>query len=352
MNKISYKNLSSFVNQVLERVGLDRFSNESVCAGLCETSLRGVDSHGVRLLPHYVNSAIAGRKNPKPNMKYHTAYPAAGMLHADDAFGHAAGFKAIDIGMDLADQFGVSAISVSHSSHPGAMASFVLRAARKGYVAFAFTHADALILSHGGTRPYFGTNPMAMAAPRKDMEPYCLDMAPSFFSWNKVKSYKEQGLDLPAGIAVDKNAETITDPEAASCLSGIGNYKGYALASMVEVLCGVISGMTFGRSIPSMFGTSIEQARKLAQFYLVLKPDLAISHEFFVESMKRMTEEIASEPRKGADSVILPGEKEDRCARYRKECGIPLDEYTYTALTELASQYNIDFLVSTAEGVK
>ena len=109
--------------------------------------------------------------------------------------------KAIDLAMQLAKEFGIGAIAVSNSSHPGAMASFALRAARKGYLAFAFTHADALVCSHGGQRAYFGTNPICVAAPRKESEPFCLDMAPTMISWNKLLSYRERVEKLPEKCA-------------------------------------------------------------------------------------------------------------------------------------------------------
>ena len=130
---------------------------------LCETSLRGVDSHGIRLLPHYTRSICWVKTNS--DYKFKQVFPAFGHLDADNTFGHAAGMKAIDLAMPLAHDYGISAIAVSNSSHPGAMASYALRAARKGYIAFAFTHADALVASHDGERAYFGTNPICIAAP-------------------------------------------------------------------------------------------------------------------------------------------------------------------------------------------
>ncbi len=73
--KINYNDIHYFVKKILLKVGLNKHSAESVTLGLCETSLRGVDSHGIRLLPHYVKSVIKGRKNPKPNFKLYKPYP-------------------------------------------------------------------------------------------------------------------------------------------------------------------------------------------------------------------------------------------------------------------------------------
>ena len=64
---MTYDHLVQFHRAILGKVGLDGQSLESVTTGLCETSLRGVDSHGAKLLPHYVRSAQSGRKNPNPN---------------------------------------------------------------------------------------------------------------------------------------------------------------------------------------------------------------------------------------------------------------------------------------------
>ena len=73
---ISYDDIKSFSAKILSRVGLDPFSMEAVSHCLCETSLRGVDSHGIRLLPHYISSAISGRKNPTPNFDFTKKFPA------------------------------------------------------------------------------------------------------------------------------------------------------------------------------------------------------------------------------------------------------------------------------------
>ena len=164
MKKIGYKELCELTDCLLEKVGLDEYSLEAVSSGLCEASLRGVDSHGINLLPHYLESALTGRKNPKPNFEVSSKYPAFLTLDADNAFGHAAGKKAVECGMDIADQFGLCSVAVKNSSHAGAIGATCLRAARKGYMIFGFTNADSLSLSYGGTKPFFGTNPICFAS--------------------------------------------------------------------------------------------------------------------------------------------------------------------------------------------
>ena len=96
MKYIYYESLVNFHRKVLTKAGLDEETMEAVTTGLCETSLRGVDSHGARLLPHYVQSALSGRKNPRPRYQFTQKFPAIGLLDANNTFGHAAGMKAID----------------------------------------------------------------------------------------------------------------------------------------------------------------------------------------------------------------------------------------------------------------
>ena len=344
VKKIRYDDLVGFVKNVLTCAELDEFSIESVTTGLCETSLRGVDSHGVRLLPHYVNSALNGRKNTNPDFRFQKTFPSLGHLDADDAFGHAAGMKAIELGIEMAQEQGVGVVAVSNSSHPGAMASMALRAARKGFMAFAFTHADALVLSYGSTRPFFGTNPVCLAAPRKGMEPYCLDMATSKVPWNRVLIHRNAPSYSPLDpeIAVNQDGHPTTDPDEARALLPTGGYKGYGLASMVDVLCGVYTGMAFGRSIPSMYGAKITETRKLGQFYMVLRVDGVTSQDAFMESMRQMTEEVRAEPKIGEDDVVLPGDKEIAEAKNRSENGVPLDDATVTAFEELSKKFSVE----------
>jgi len=345
MSSIAYSDLQSFVRGVLDAAGLDDFSADSVATGLCETSLRGVDSHGIRLLPHYAQSALTGRKNPTPNFTFNRTFPAIGMLDADNAFGHAAGMRAIDHAMEMAEELGLGAVGVANSSHPGAMASFALKAARQGYVAFAFTHADSLLLSAGGTRPYFGTNPVCMAAPRDEEEPYCLDMATSVIPWNRLRIHQDSDTPLPGGVAADERGFATEDPHSVKCLMPVGSpiagYKGYGLASMVEVLCGVMTGVPFGRDIPAMFTAPMDQPRQLGQFYLVMRSDAAMAKSEFEGRMQTMTDSVRSEPTHPGETVMLPGDKEIMEAKRRAAEGVPLDEATVGAFRDLSSQFNV-----------
>lgn len=340
--KIKYKDLLSFTKKILKKVGLCSFSAEAVSTGLCETSLRGVESHGIRLLKHYVDSATFGRKNPRPKFIFTKNFPSISTLDADNSFGHAAGFKAIDYSLKVASKNGISLVAVKNSSHPGAMASMALRAARKGFICFAFTHADSLMLSHNSKRSFFGTNPICFAVPRIEKEPYCLDMATTMISWNKLLIYKNKNKKLSNYFAATSSGEKTKDPQKASSLIGAGEYKGYGLASMVEILCGIYTGMNFGRDIPPMYTSSIRKPRKLGQLYITIRADGSLRKKTFLKRMQKMTNQVRNEPKKKKERVKLPNDNEIEKSKLNMKNGINLNYQTLQDLKNLSKKYKID----------
>ena len=236
---IAAPDLEAFIATALRTAGVRDDQAVAVAAALTETSLRGVDSHGARLLLHYATVARTGRINPDPTPALERTGPATAILDADNGFGHWAGFRAIDAGIDIARESGAAAVAVINSSHFGAAGCYPLRAADAGYVAFAFANADAGVLAHDGTQPFHGTNPIGFAAPVAGARPFLLDMATSSINWNKVHNLGLQGLMLPDDAAVGANGHPTTDPASTAALLPLGGrqygYKGAGLASMLEV---------------------------------------------------------------------------------------------------------------------
>ena len=337
---IKYKSLLNFSKNVLLKSDVNKFSAMSVSKGLCDASLRGVDSHGIRLLPHYVKSVICGRKNGKPNFKVTKKYPAVACLNADNAFGIAAGIKAVDIGMRLSNKYGISAVAVYNSSHPGALASIVLESARKGFLTLSFTHADSLLKTYNGKKAYFGTNPICFAVPRGiNKDPYCLDMATSVISWNKLINYKSLNKKLPKGVAASSLGNETVNSKNAFSLLPIGGYKGYGLASMVEILCSILTGMNFGKNIISMYLGSIYKKRKLGQFYIFIKNDICVTNSKFIQSMIKLSKEVRSEPSIKNKKIMLPNDPEINCSKIRKINGIPINHSLFLELQQLGENY-------------
>ena len=341
MIKINYNKLLKFTYRIFRKVNLDDFSAKTVSLGICEASLRGVDSHGLKLFPHYVKSSIFGRKNPKPKFKFYKTFESAYLLDANNAYGIAAGFKAIEKGISEAKKKGICMVGVKNSSHPGALASIALRAAKKGFIAFAFTHADSLQLTFGGKTPFFGTNPICFVAPRYKKEPFCLDIATTQISWNKLLNFKKLKKKLPNNVAADKNGKITKNPEKAKSLISIGDYKGYGLAAMIEILCSVLLGMSFGKNIPSMYKSSMSKPRKLGQFYIVLRSDAFVGKNKFIKNLNKLCKEVKKQKNKTNEKIYLPNDKEIITSKERIKNGIPIDLTLYKEINKLSNKYNI-----------
>lgn len=334
----------AFASAVLEKTGVRADVRSHVVEGLCETSLRGVDSHGIRLLPHYVLGVEHGRINPNPSYRFVRRLPAAGQLDADHTFGHAASTEAMRHAIAMAEECGLGAVAVHNSTHFGAAAFFALQAARRGYLAFVFTHADALILSYHGTRPFFGTNPVCFAAPADGEEPFCLDMGVGATNWNRVLQHREQGVPIPYGVAAGEDGNVVTDPAQARCLLPIGGYKGYGLAAMVEILCSLLTRMPFGRDIPPMYTTPMHQRRHLGHFLLVMQLEGFVEAREFRSRMKQLMDAVRADPAVPGERVRIAGDPEKEAMAERLVAGIPVDQATWTKLQALADRFGIPLL--------
>lgn len=137
--------LSQIMLSELQKRGVDEVSAKHVVDCLIQTSLRGVDSHGINLFPHYCRAVDAGRINSKARMTLRKTGASTAVLDADHAFGHMAGAHAMRTAISLAKDSGIGAVNVSNSTHFSAAAYYGLMAAEEDCLGFSFTNADALV---------------------------------------------------------------------------------------------------------------------------------------------------------------------------------------------------------------
>lgn len=322
----------------LGSVGVDRESVEHVVDSLLQTSLRGVDSHGIQLFPHYVRAARAGRINVSPRIQIRASGASTAVLDADHAFGHRSGADAIDHAVALAAKTGVGVVSVRHSSHFGAAAYFALRAAERGFLGFAFTNADSLVKAFNARTAVFGTNPICFAAPLQDEGPLCLDMATSIVSWNKVRVRHASGLQLQPDWAFDGDGVSTTDPALAKSLNPAGGYKGFGLGMMVEILCGLIAGGPIGTELLAMYGAPIEARRSISHFLMAIDVGRFVDVASFRSRLQELVYQIRSMPAIN-DSVMVPGDPEKRTFVERTAAGIPVPQAVFDSLCEISLDF-------------
>ena len=341
--KINHEILKEFCIAALESRNVRNDVIDHVKTSLIQTSLRGVDSHGIELLPHYIRAIDAGRINPQPNYKYEMTATGTGKFDGDHTFGHAGGGEAMKNAIALAEKNGIGAVSVHNSTHFGAAAYFALLASSQDFIGLSFTHADALMLSYGGTRPYFGTNPICFSAPCANEEPFCLDMATSLVSWNKILRYRNSNQEIPSEWACDDNGDVSSDPHQVASLLPIGGYKGFGLSMMIDILCGILAGMPFGRDISRMYGDPIEQKRFLGHFFIAIKIESFLPLEIFKQQLQKMMDSVRNEPNKNPDiSIMVAGDPEKRTYETRMKDGIPISETGYNNFQKIAQEINFN----------
>ncbi len=334
MFRIDANELRPLLVARLRALDVDPVAIDHVVDSLLQTSLRGVDSHGIQLFPHYVRAVAAGRVIARPAPVLERTAASTARLDANHAFGHHAGALAIDAAVGLARETGLGAVSVRDSTHFGAAAYFALRAADAGMIGFSFTNADALVKAFNAREPVFGTNPVCFAAPLRDEGPLCLDMATSLVSWNKVRNSRVSGAALGADWAFDRAGRPTTDADAAASLNPAGGYKGYGLGMMVEVLCGLLADGPAAKELLPMFTSPIEVRRHLSHFFLALDIERFVPGDRFRARLQGLVDGIrAMEPMQS--SVMVPGDPEKRAARERARDGIPAAQALLDAFAEV-----------------
>jgi ureidoglycolate dehydrogenase (NAD+) len=285
-----------------------------------------VDSHGIELFPHYVRALQGGRINPNPEFRT-TIQGATATVHADHGFGHAAGAEAMSVAVDLARTHGAGVSVVADSTHFGAAGYFGLAAAEAGCVGLALTHADSLMLSYGGTKPFFGTNAVCVAVPCAGEGPVCLDMATTQISWNRVRRAVDAEALLDPGLAADPHGRPTREPTEAAALLPIGLYKGFGLAMMVDVLCSLLTGMPYGPQLIRMYADPISERRHLGHFFAALDISKFTDPSVFASRLKEMVTAIRYEPvAPDFAGVMVPGDPEKATELERRDEGIPIPE--------------------------
>lgn len=335
--------LQEFIKSVLLKAGVRSDVAEYVAEGLVQTSLRGVDSHGIRLLPHYLNGVKGGRINPNPNYKFKQTSPSTGLFDADHTFGHAAGMEAAKRAIELATEAGTGHIAIYNSTHFGAAAYYALEIAKHDMIGMIFTNTDALVKTYAGKRPFLGNNPICFAAPCEDEEPFCLDMATSVVTFNKIRQLREEKKPAPPGVGANKEGAETTDPNEIAMLLPVGGYKGYGLSMVVEILCGLFTGMPYGPHIPKMFEAPMSQKRFLGQFVIAMKIDCFQNKEVFKERLSAMMKELRNEPALDRNiPVQVAGDPEKKNYEERIKKGIPLKPSEYEAFQKMSKEYSIE----------
>lgn len=348
--RIPWERLSAWVAEILERLGLDAAQAARAAATLLLADLRGVDSHGVARLPAYAQRLLVGAIDPGARISVLREGPATLALDANNGFGLTLAVDAMERTIAKATESGICLTTVRRANHFGIAGAYPLMAARAGLGGLAMTNSAPLVVPVFGGRGMLGTNPIAFAVPTgpSPAPPLVIDLATSTVAWGKVEIARRAGQPIADGWALDAAGVPTTDPNAAHWLTPLGGdrehggHKGYALAVMVDALCGPLAGAAWSAHVASF--REPNRPADLGHAFMAWRIDAFREPEAFFADVRAMLAELrATAP--AADhpdrSVLVPGDPELVAEAENRELGVPVKLEVLAELDRLAAELGL-----------
>jgi LDH2 family malate/lactate/ureidoglycolate dehydrogenase len=350
--RVAYEHLRSFVVDVFTACSMTPERSEIAADVLCYADLHGFDTHGVCNLERvYVSRLTDGRINPAAQPEIVSESGAIAVIDGHDGLGLVVAVQAMDLAIAKAQEFGVGVVTVRHSSHFGSTGYYASRALAANMLGIAMTNLGAQVIVRPplGTVNMLGTNPISMAAPASALPPFLLDMSTSVVATGKIRAAQQRGEVIPAGWLVDDQGNPVIDPWAFDHGTGYlqllgggletGGHKGYGLALLVDILCGILSGAKVGPDPAVLQEGSAwtNDDQNIGHFFLALNVEAFRPLDELRQHMNDMLSTLLRCPTRSANQrVIYPGYLEAQVRRERLFHGIPLDKHVYTSLYDLA----------------
>jgi LDH2 family malate/lactate/ureidoglycolate dehydrogenase len=351
----SADHLRNFSMQVFTHFGVPQTDADLAADVLIKSDLRGIDSHGVARLHTYFEMLELGRINPRPNIEVVREKASVASVDGDNGLGLVVGPKANEIAMDKAEQYGSGWVSVCHTNHFGIAGYYPLKALERDLIGWAMTNTTKLVVPLWGAERMLGTNPLAIAFPGYREPPIVIDMATSAVAYGKIEVALRKNEAVPKGWIVDKYGYDTTDPNemidgGAQLPLGsqreMGGHKGYALASMVDILCCLLSGANWGPFAPP-FALRQEVPERsvgkgIGHFFGAMQIEGFVDKDEFKKQIDEWIQVFRStKPAPGTNGPLIPGDPEREAEAIRKTEGIPLLQPVYDDLLDISRKTGI-----------
>jgi LDH2 family malate/lactate/ureidoglycolate dehydrogenase len=327
---------------------------------MLETDLRGVDSHGISMLPTYDREFRSGRLNMRPLFKIVREGPAMARIDADASLGHPVSVYAMNLAVDKCRESGVAVVSVVNSHHFGAAGCYSRIAAERGMIGLVTSATRGVtMVPTFAAEPVMGTNPLAFAAPAKRNPPFQLDMATTTVAAGKVKVHQLNHRRLPSGWVVDGKGRAVTDAQEAfryvfeqpeggiTPLGGpreLGGHKGYGLAVMVHILGGTLAGASFS---PIRNRTQKpSDPHNIGHFFLAIDPRAFRGDGEFEDDLDQVIDVLhGARPADPGQPVLVAGDPEMATRSERLQHGVPIPDDLMEQLRAVAKSAGVPFVL-------
>jgi L-2-hydroxycarboxylate dehydrogenase (NAD+) len=340
--RFPFERLVAFARDVLVAVDALPEHAEVTARRLLEADLRGRTGHGLIRIPQYVMRIEAGGIDLRPEISVLRETPVSALVDGDNGLGQVVMTLAAETAMAKATESGMAWVGTVHSNHAGAAGVYTVMAARRDLIALYVAVASANVMPPwGGQERLLGTNPISIAIPAGDGDPYVLDIATTVTSHGTIKVLAQAGEQMPEGWVVDQEGNPILDPNRADegYLMPIGGYKGSGLNIGLGLLAGVLNGAAFGeevidhRKVPG-------QPANTGQAMFVMRPDLFSDLEEFRAGMDHHLSVLRAAGPPG--SIRLPGDVAAELETERSAEGIPVGEVLLGQLRDLGARLGLE----------
>jgi len=336
--------LAKVIETIVAAGGSDAREAKIVAENLVAANLTGHDSHGVGMIPRYVDSLLEGglvvNQHPK------VLFDGGAMISLDgqSGYGQVIGLEAMDIGIARAKQHGMCVMGLGRSHHLCRIGQWAEQAVAAGLISLHFTNvvSRSIVAPHGGADARFGTNPMTVGIPIPNQPPFILDMATSNVAQGKVRVAHNKREKVSPDWLIDDKGNPTSDPkfgviEPFGALRTFGLHKGYGLAVVCELLGGALTGG----------GTwhSDDRSRKRVwngMLTILIDPKrLGTGDSFASETTEFLAFLRKSPVAPGFDKVRIAGEPERETRVKRERDGISVDDNTWEEIVAAGAKLKL-----------
>jgi LDH2 family malate/lactate/ureidoglycolate dehydrogenase len=341
----TYANHRAQMKAILLGWGMPEDNAEITAEVLAWSDLHGVDSHGISMIPGYDRLRKSGRARMDARPRVVTQTPVSAVVDGGGGLGHVPAHFAMNTAIEKAKSSGMAAVVVRNSAHFGATGFYTLMAAKAGLIGMACTACAGIqVAPTFGKQARLGTDPWSFACPTADGPPFLLDMATTTVAAGKVRNKANEKQPTPAGWVLDSEGRPSNDPDIVQkggYLTSLGgspensSYKGYGLATMVNILGSCLSGATLITEREN--GTRTGTSNDIGHFFMCLDPAIFRGAGEFESDVALFLGHLRSTPAVDpAQPVMVAGDPQWKLAEARMRDGIPVGAGLMTQVRQIA----------------
>jgi LDH2 family malate/lactate/ureidoglycolate dehydrogenase len=339
MPVISAPEITRFLEQILLAAEVPPHKAAIVATSLVASNLRGMDSHGIQLLPFYVDQLLAGEMDPHTDGQVISEFGSCLHFDGQNGLGQWIADTCCRHAVRIAGERGVAMVVARESNHFGAAAWWAQKMRAAGQIGIVMCNASPIVPPWQGREGRLGTNPICMSVPG----PWLLDMATTTVAAGRIFKAMINGQpEIPADWAFDSDGVPTTDTAKAykGMLMPLGGYKGSGLAMMVEILCSVLSGGAMSTEVGGIRfrGKTV----RVSQMFMAIDVARFMPVEEFTARVEHLVKMMKSAPTApGYDEVLVAGDPEWRMEAERLRDGIPIADGNWDMLMKTAARLNV-----------